>query len=122
MFAMARGTRTEAARIVRYGSEYLGCDLRGKGSATTRVARRLDTMRRGERVGLVLSYAVGAALQPLVGGTQAMEFLREQIDTALEEDPAVASADDRHDAEAGRRGRRSHDDEDDFGGPILGRD
>ncbi len=51
-----------------------------------------------------------------------MEFLREQIDTALEEDPAVASADDRHDAEAGRRGRRSHDDEDDFGGPILGRD
>ncbi len=62
------------------------------------------------------------ALQPLVGGTQAMEFLREQIDTALEEDPAVASADDRHDAEAGRRGRRSHDDEDDLGGPILGRD
>lgn len=65
LFAMARGTRTEAARIVRYGSEYLGRDLRGKGSATTRVARRLDTMRRGERVGLVLSYAVGAALLSL---------------------------------------------------------
>src|SRR5690606_34498399 len=65
LFAMARGTRTEAARIVRYGSEYLGRGLRGKGSATTRVARRLGTMRRGGRVGLVLSYAVGAALLSL---------------------------------------------------------
>ncbi len=68
LFAMARGTRTEAARIVRYGPDYLGRDLRGKGSTATRVARRLDTMKRGEGTRLVLSYVIGAALLLLALG------------------------------------------------------
>ncbi len=61
------------------------------------------------------------ALQPLVGGTRAMEFLREQIGTALEEDPAATAA-DRRDAEERPGGHRSRgDDGDEFGGSILRR-
>ncbi len=63
------------------------------------------------------------ALLPLVGESDAMEFLREQVGTALEEEPEPAARED----EAGGRPRTSrgddrdndNDDGESFGGSIL---
>ncbi|MFC4001415.1 DUF6346 domain-containing protein [Prauserella oleivorans] len=65
LFGMARAVRTDAARVLRYGPEYLGRNLPGKGSPEKRVADRLRSMRSGERVRVVVSYGVGAGVLAL---------------------------------------------------------
>lgn len=51
------------------------------------------------------------ALEPLVGESDAMEFLRDQIGTALEQEPG--------EQDATARSNRQADDDDDFGGSVL---
>lgn len=58
------------------------------------------------------------ALLPLVGESDAMEFLRDQVGSALEEEPEAAQPTD--DRARGRADRSRHrDDDEPFGGSIL---
>jgi DNA-binding protein YbaB len=57
-----------------------------------------------------------AALQPLVGDSPAMEFLRDQIETAQHDDPATSNGTEQRPA---RRPGNDDDDESPYGGSIM---
>lgn len=57
-----------------------------------------------------------SALQPLVGDSQAMEFLRDQVVSAQADDPASS-----HDDAEPRRGPEDPDDDEGLDGPYLQR-
>ncbi|MDI5978022.1 YbaB/EbfC family nucleoid-associated protein [Amycolatopsis magusensis] len=62
-----------------------------------------------------------AALQPLVGESDAMEFLKDQVDSAIAEDPAAPSAEDQPQPpqQPPRRASAEDGDDEDFGGSIM---
>ncbi|AXB47774.1 hypothetical protein A4R43_39410 [Amycolatopsis albispora] len=64
-----------------------------------------------------------AALQPLVGESDAMEFLRDQVNTAIAEDPAAPADQEQPPQQPPRRSDSgdSGDDDEDFGGSIMRR-
>jgi hypothetical protein len=59
---MAAVSRTDAARVVRYGPAYVGRDLPGKGSVDKRVETRLRQLAAGSRRRLVAARAIGLLL------------------------------------------------------------
>lgn len=63
-----------------------------------------------------------AALEPLVGESDAMEFLKDQVGAAIAEDPAAPQAEDQAQQQQPKPRRDpGPDDDDDFGGSIMRR-
>jgi Family of unknown function (DUF6346) len=64
-FAMAGGARVDAARVVRYGADYLARDLQGKGSAEKKVREHLGRLEARERTHRTVEVVFGSGLVAL---------------------------------------------------------